>query len=68
MPCDQAKHIGWERSDTGFFYGDKGWARNPWRDGFKHAPIPEHAKRALVGLETKIHQRQALLRMVADSK
>src|SRR5690606_26701556 len=34
-----------------FFYRDKGWVRNPWHDGFKHAPIPDHAKRALVDLD-----------------
>jgi spermidine dehydrogenase len=44
-------HIGWERSDTGFYYEGHGWVRNPWRDSFRHAPIPEAAKRALVDLE-----------------
>ena len=44
-------HVAWERSDTGFYYEGKGWVRNPWRDGFKHAPIPESAKKALVDLE-----------------
>jgi spermidine dehydrogenase len=44
-------HVAWERSDTGFFYEGKGWVKNPWRDGFKHAPIPESAKKALVDME-----------------
>src|SRR5437667_121759 len=29
----------------------KCWVRNPWRDGFKHAPIPESARKALVDME-----------------
>jgi spermidine dehydrogenase len=41
-------HIGWEQSDTGFFYEGKGWVKNPWRDGFKNAPISDSAKRALL--------------------
>jgi spermidine dehydrogenase len=44
-------HVGWERSDTGFYYEGKGWVKNPWRDGFKHAPIPEAAKKAMMQLE-----------------
>ena len=44
-------HVAWERSDTGFYYEGKGWVRNPWRDGFRHAPIPESARKALVDLE-----------------
>jgi spermidine dehydrogenase len=44
-------HVAWERSDTGFYYEGKGWVRNPWRDGFRNAPIAESAKRALVDLE-----------------
>jgi spermidine dehydrogenase len=41
-------HIGWEQSDTGFYYEGKGWVKNPWRDGFKDAPISDSAKRALL--------------------
>ena len=44
-------HVAWERSDTGFYYEDKGWVRNPWRNGFRDAPISESAKKALVDLE-----------------
>ncbi len=44
-------HVGWERSDTGFFYEGKGWVKNPWRDGFKHAPLSDAARNALVALE-----------------
>ena len=44
-------HIGWQRSDTGFYFEGKGWVKNPWRDGFKHAPISEAAKKALVDLD-----------------
>ncbi len=44
-------HVGWERSDTGFYYEGKGWVKNPWRDGFKHAPIPEASKEALMRME-----------------
>ena len=32
-------HVAWERSDIGFYYEGKGWVKNPWRDGFRHAPI-----------------------------
>ncbi len=45
-------HIGWEQSDTGFYYEGKGWVRNPWRDGFRNAPISESAKRALLEMDT----------------
>ena len=44
-------HVAWERSDTGFFYEGTGWVKNPWRDGFRHAPIPDSAKRALLTME-----------------
>jgi len=44
-------HPGWWRSDTGFFYEGKGWVTNPWRDGFRNAPISEAAKRALMMME-----------------
>ncbi len=44
-------HIGWERSDTGFFYPGTGWVRNPWHDGFRHAPLSERAKKAFVDME-----------------
>jgi spermidine dehydrogenase len=44
-------HIGWERADTGFYYENKGWVKNPWRDGFKHAPISDKAKAALLTMD-----------------
>jgi len=44
-------HVAWERSDTGFYYEGHGWVKNPWRDGFRHAPIPDSAKKALVDME-----------------
>ena len=44
-------HISWERGDTAFFYEDKGMVINPWRNGFRDAPIPEKVKKALVDLE-----------------
>ena len=44
-------HIGWERADTGFFYEGKGWVKNPWHNGFEHAPISDAAKRALVDMD-----------------
>ncbi len=44
-------HIGWQRSDTGFYFEGKGWVKNPWRDGFRHAPISDAAKKALVDLD-----------------
>ena len=44
-------HVGWERSDTGFYYEGHGWVKNPWRDGFKNAPISEGARKALVDLD-----------------
>lgn len=49
--CWAPMHYGWWRSDTGFFYGDKGWVKNPWRNGFDEAPLPEESKRALTRLE-----------------
>jgi len=47
----QPMHIGWERADTGFYYEGKGWVKNPWHDGFEHAPISDAAKRALVNMD-----------------
>jgi len=44
-------HVAWERADIGYFYGEHGWVKNAWRDGFKHAPISEAAKQALMALE-----------------
>ena len=44
-------HISWERGDTAFFYEDKGMVLNPWRNGFRDAPIPDKVKKALVDLE-----------------
>jgi spermidine dehydrogenase len=41
--CWSSMHIAWERSDTGFFYDGK-WVKNPWRDGFKNAPLSDKAK------------------------
>lgn len=46
-----AMHISWERGDTAFYYEGKGMVSNPWRNGFKDAPIPEKIKKALVDLE-----------------
>ena len=44
-------HISWERGDTAFYYEGKGMVINPWRNGFRDAPIPEKLKKALVDLE-----------------
>ena len=44
-------HVAWERSDTGFYYEGHGWVKNPWRDGFRNAPISTAAKLALMQLE-----------------
>ena len=41
-------HLGWEKSDTGFFYEGKGWVKNPWRNGFRDAPLSEATKKAFV--------------------
>jgi spermidine dehydrogenase len=49
--CWSPMHIAWERSDTGFYYEGKGWVRNPWRDGFRNAPISDRARKALVDLD-----------------
>lgn len=40
--------IGWWRADMGYYYDGKGWVINPWRNGFKDAPIPESAKLTLL--------------------
>jgi spermidine dehydrogenase len=45
-------HIGWEQSDTGFFYEGKGWSINPWRNGFKDAPLSETTKRAMLMMDS----------------
>lgn len=44
-------HISWEMGDTAFYYEGKGMVKNPWRNGFRDAPIPEKLKKALVDLE-----------------
>lgn len=40
-----------ERSDTAFYYEGKGMVKNPWSDGFKHAPISDKARIALMQVE-----------------
>ncbi|MBV9914726.1 MAG: NAD(P)-binding protein, partial [Sinobacteraceae bacterium] len=49
--CWSPMHVAWERSDTGFYYEGKGWVINPWRDGFRHAPLAESVKKALVDMD-----------------
>lgn len=44
-------HISWEMGDTAFYYEGKGMVKNPWRNGFRDAPISEKLKKALVDLE-----------------
>jgi spermidine dehydrogenase len=44
-------HISWEMADTAFYYEGHGMVINPWRNGFRDAPIPEKLKKALVDLE-----------------
>ncbi|MFO1468890.1 MAG: NAD(P)-binding protein [Steroidobacteraceae bacterium] len=44
-------HVGWERSDIGYFYEGKGWVRNAWHNGFRDAPISERTKKALVDMD-----------------
>ena len=44
-------HIGWERSDIGYYYEGKGWVKNPGAMASSDAPISEAAKRALVDME-----------------
>jgi spermidine dehydrogenase len=44
-------HVGWERSDIGYYYEGKGWVRNAWQNGFRDAPISDEARRALVQME-----------------
>jgi spermidine dehydrogenase len=53
IPADMwtPMHIGWERADMAFYYEGKGMVKNPWRNGFAEAPIPDKVKRALVELE-----------------
>src|ERR1700730_10875234 len=38
-------------TDIGFFYGSKGWVKNPSSNGFKDAPISESLKRELTYLQ-----------------
>jgi spermidine dehydrogenase len=44
-------HIGWEQSDTGFFYEGSGWSRNPWRNGFKSTPLAERSRHAMLEMD-----------------
>ncbi|MBS0397386.1 MAG: NAD(P)-binding protein, partial [Proteobacteria bacterium] len=44
-------HVAWERADVGYFYEGHGWVKNAWRDGFRHAPISQVARNALMALE-----------------
>jgi spermidine dehydrogenase len=44
-------HVGWEQADAGFFYDGHGMVKNPWRNGFRDAPISDALKKALVDLE-----------------
>lgn len=46
-----AMYLSWERGDTAFYYESKGMVINPWRNGFRDAPIPEKVKKALVDVE-----------------
>jgi spermidine dehydrogenase len=39
-------------ADVGYFYGSKGWAKNPSSNGFKDAPISESLKRDLTYLQS----------------
>jgi spermidine dehydrogenase len=39
-------------ADVGYFYGSKGWVRNPSSNGFKDAPISESLKRELMYLQS----------------
>jgi len=44
-------HLNWDQADVGYYFEDKGWVKNMWRDGFRNAPLPESAKLALLTLE-----------------
>lgn len=44
-------HIGWEQSDTGFFYESSGWTKNPWRNGFAGTPLSDSSKRAMLAMD-----------------
>lgn len=44
-------HLNWDQADIGYYFEGKGWVKNMWRDGFRHAPLPESAKLALATLE-----------------
>ena len=41
-------HLGWEKADAGFYYEGKGWVKNPWRNGFRDAPLSEATKKAFL--------------------
>jgi len=43
--------VAWERADTAFYYEGKGMVKNPWRSGFKDAPISDKARIALMEIE-----------------
>ncbi len=44
-------HAQQKRADTAYFFEGKGMVLNPWKDGFKEAPLPEHVKKALLQLD-----------------
>lgn len=53
VPWDVYSPMGfaWEQADTGFFYDNHGFVKNPMQNGFRDAPIPEDMKRELTAVE-----------------
>jgi spermidine dehydrogenase len=53
VPWDVYSPMGfaWEQADTGFFYDNHGFVKNPMQNGFRDAPIPEDMKRELTAME-----------------
>lgn len=44
-------YIQWEVADQGFYYDNHGWVKNPWKNRFKDAPIPDQLKRDYIWME-----------------
>ncbi len=49
-PLDSFETMYWSerRFDTGYFFKDSGWAKNPWRDKLKNTPWTENFRKDLI--------------------
>jgi spermidine dehydrogenase len=49
-PLDSFETMYWaeRRFDTGYFFKDSGWAKNPWRDELQKTPWPEKFRKDMI--------------------